>query len=297
MGEEGRVRFGRHERGSNGARWQAGKSKSPEEPSKVLWRTQKKSRDQNHRGVADSPGRLARPASATGTRKRPGATDRKDVMGKIRVLLADDHTLFRQGIRTLISADADMEVVGEAPNGGDAVNKAAEKRPDLILMDIGMPGLSSFEATRQIKKNRPDTKVLFLTMYDDEDYLVESMEVGASGYVLKDSPATQLVAAMRDVCRGGSYLSPRMLSQLVDDFRSRIKSANRVPRFGTLTPREREVLKLLAEGNSVKEIAGDLNLSVKTVEAHRANMMKKVRVSNAAQLLNAAIQEGLIQIK
>ena len=144
-------------------------------------------------------------------------------MAKIRILLADDHTLFRQGIRTLISAEADMEVVGEASNGGDAVERANETRPDVVLMDIGMTGLSSFEATRQIKKNRPETKVLFLTMYDDEDYLVEGMEVGASGYVLKDSPAPQLVAAIRDVFRGGSYLSPRMLSQLVDDFRSRIK--------------------------------------------------------------------------
>jgi two-component system response regulator NreC len=128
-------------------------------------------------------------------------------MAKIRIMLADDHTLFRQGIRTLISAEPDMEVVGEASNGGDAVDKANEARPDVVLMDIGMPGLSSFEATRQIKKNRPETKVLFLTMYDDEDYLVEGMEVGASGYVLKDSPSQQLVAAVRDVCRGGSYLS------------------------------------------------------------------------------------------
>ena len=152
-------------------------------------------------------------------------------MSKIRIMLADDHTLFRQGIRTLISAETDMEVVGEASNGGDAVDKCGELRPDVVLMDIGMPGLSSFEATRQIKKNRPETKVLFLTMYDDEDYLVEGMEVGASGYVLKDSPAQQLVAAVRDICRGGSYLSPRMLSQLVDDFRTRIKSANRMPRF------------------------------------------------------------------
>src|SRR6476661_10051049 len=162
-------------------------------------------------------------------------------MSKTRIMLADDHTLFRQGIRTLITAENDMEVIGEASNGGDAVDKCGDLRPDVVLMDIGMPGLSSFEATRQIKKNRPETKILFLTMYDDEDYLVECMEVGAGGYVLKDSPAAQLLSAIRDVNRGGSYLSPRMLSQLVDDFRTRIKSADRLPRFATLTTREREV--------------------------------------------------------
>lgn len=217
-------------------------------------------------------------------------------MAKTRVLLTDDHTLFRQGIKTLITAEADMEVVGEAGNGTDAVTKAAEARPDVILMDIGMPGLSSFEATRQIRKNRPETKVLFLTMYDDEDYLVECMEVGASGYVLKDSPAAQLVAAIRDVQRGGSYLSPRMLSQLVDDFRSRIKSAHRLPRFATLTTREKEVLKLLAEGNSVKEIACGLKLSVKTVEAHKFNLMRKLDIHNKAQLVQYAIQKKIIKI-
>lgn len=217
-------------------------------------------------------------------------------MSKLKIMLADDHTLFRQGIKTLISSESDMEVVAEAANGGDAVDRAGELRPDVVLMDIGMPGLSSFEATRQIKKNRPETKVLFLTMYDDEDYLVEGMEVGASGYVLKDSPAPQLVAAIRDIFRGGSYLSPRMLSQLVDDFRSRIKSATRMPRFATLTTREREVLKLLAEGNSVKEIACDLSLSVKTIEAHKFNLMRKLDIHNKAQLVQYAIQKKIIKL-
>jgi two-component system, NarL family, response regulator NreC len=217
-------------------------------------------------------------------------------MSKTRILLADDHTLFRQGIRTLLSAERDVEVIGEACDGGDAVNKSSDLRPDVVLIDIGMPGLSSFEATRQIKKNRPETKVLFLTMYDDEDYLVEGMDVGGSGYVLKDSPAQQLVAAIRDVCRGGSYLSPRMLSQLVDDFRARVKSHSRTPRFASLTTREREVLKMLAEGNSVKEIACDLNLSAKTVEAHKFNLMRKLDIHNKAQLVQYAIQKKIIQI-
>jgi two-component system response regulator NreC len=217
-------------------------------------------------------------------------------MARIRILLADDHTLFRQGVRTLLAAEADMEVVGEASDGTSAADKAGELKPDVVLMDIGMPGPSSFETARQIKRNRPETRVLFLTMYDDEDYLVESMEVGASGYVLKDSPATQQVAAVRDVCRGGSYLSPRMLSQLVDDFRTRVKTTDRMPRFATLTPREKEVLKMLAEGNSVKEVACQLNLSVKTVEAHKFNLMRKLDIHNKAQLVQYAIQKKVIKL-
>ena len=218
-------------------------------------------------------------------------------MSKIRILLADDHTLFRQGVRTLLNSEPDMEVVGEASNGGDAADRAMETRPDVILMDISMPGPSSFEATRQIRRNRPETKVLFLTMYDDEDYLVEGMEVGASGYVLKDSPMNQLVGAIRDVHRGGSYLSPRMLSQLVDDFRMRMQTGNPLPRFATLTAREKEVLKMLAEGDSVKEIAGRLNLSVKTIEAHKFNLMRKLDIHNKAQLVQYAIQKKIIQIQ
>jgi two-component system response regulator NreC len=217
-------------------------------------------------------------------------------MSKIRIVVADDHTLFRQGVKTLLSAEPDIEVVGEASNGSEAAEKAAELRPDVVLMDIGMPGTSSFETTRQIKRNRPETKVLFLTMYDDEEYLVEGMEVGANGYVLKDSPAGQLVSAIRDVHRGGSYLSPRMLSQLVDDFRTRVKTNERVPRFATLTPREREVLKMLAEGNSVKEVACQLNLSVKTVEAHKFNLMRKLDIHNKAHLVQYAIQRKIIKI-
>src|SRR4030088_2545196 len=148
------------------------------------------------------------------------ANSREMLMPKIRILLTDDHTLFRQGIATLIAAEPDMEVAGQAPNASEAVALAAQLRPDIVFMDVGMTGMSSFEATRLIRKERPETKVIFLSMYDDEDYLSECMEMGASGYILKDSPAEQMVAAVRQVHRGGSYLSPRLLTRLVDDFRT-----------------------------------------------------------------------------
>jgi len=218
-------------------------------------------------------------------------------MKRTRVLIADDHTLFRQGMRNLLSSESDIEVVAEAGTGNEALALAETTRPDLVLMDVSMPGLSSFEATRQLKRMRPDLKVLFLTMYDDEDYLLESMQAGASGYILKDSPTEQFFTGIRDVQNGGSYLSPRMLAQLVDDFRTRIRSNIPQPRLASLTPREKEVLKMLAEGNSVKEIAGSLNLSVKTVEAHKFNLMRKLDIHNKAQLVQYAIQKKIIQIQ
>jgi two-component system, NarL family, response regulator NreC len=217
-------------------------------------------------------------------------------MPKIRCLLVDDHTLFRQGVRRLLESENDCEVVGESPDAGDAMEKARELRPDIVLMDIAMPGLSSFEAARQIRKNRPETKVLFLTMYEDEDYLVQCLEVGAAGYVLKDTPSQQLVTAVRDVYKGGKYLSSQVLGKLVEDFRSRVHDSKLKPRISALTPREREILKLLAEGNSVKEIAVLLGLSVKTVEAHKFNLMRKLDIHNKAQLVTYAIQKKIIKI-
>src|SRR5215470_7594715 len=184
-------------------------------------------------------------------------------MPKIRCLLTDDHTLFRQGVRRLLETESDFEVVGEASDAGESVEKARELRPDIVLMDIGMPGLSSFEAARQIRKNRPETKILFLTMY---------------------------------VYKGGKYLSSQVLGKLVEDFRSRVRDTRMRPRISTLTPREREILKLLAEGNSVKEIAVILGLSVKTVEAHKFNLMRKLDIHNKAQLVTYAIQKKIIKI-
>ena len=218
-------------------------------------------------------------------------------MPKIRCLLTDDHTLFRQGVRRLLETESsDFEVVGEASDAGQAVEKAKELRPDVVLMDIGMPGLSSFEAARHIRKNRPETKILFLTMYEDEDYLVQCLEAGAAGYVLKDTAAPQLLTAVRDVYKGGKYLSSQVLGKLVEDFRSRVRDTKMRPRMSTLTPREREILKFLAEGNSVKEIAVILGLSVKTVEAHKFNLMRKLDIHNKAQLVTYAIQKKIIKI-
>ena len=217
-------------------------------------------------------------------------------MAKIRVFVTDDHTLFRQGIKTLIAAEADMEVVGDASNAGDAVARSVELRPDVVLMDIGMAGMSSFEATRLIRKERPETRVVFLSMYDDEEYLSECVEMGANGYVLKESPSDQLVTAIREVHRGGSFLSPRLLSRLVDGFRLGGRGGARQPRFGTLTKREREILKMLAEGRSVKEIATGFELSVKTVEAHKFNLMRKLDIHNKAQLVQYAIQKKIIRL-
>jgi two-component system, NarL family, response regulator NreC len=218
-------------------------------------------------------------------------------MAKIRVLLTDDHMLFRQGIRNLLAAEPDMEVTGEAGNAAEAVDLARQSRPDVVLMDIGMAGMSSFEATRQIRKERPDTRVVFLSMYDDEDYLAECVDIGAHGYILKESPIEQLLTAIREVHRGGSYLSPRLLTKLVDDFRSQGRGGvPRQPRFSTLTKREREILKLLAEGLSVKDIAASFDLSVKTIEAHKFNLMRKLDIHNKAQLVQYAIQKKIIRL-
>jgi DNA-binding NarL/FixJ family response regulator len=212
----------------------------------------------------------------------------------IRIVVTDDHTLFRQGVGKLLAAEPDMQVVAEAASAADAITQCQTLAPDIVLMDVGMPGLSSFEAARQIRRSAPQTRVVFLTMYDDEDYLSEAMQVGAAGYVLKDCPSAQLLSAIRDVHQGGSYLSPKMLAQLVHDFRSRSNGEECVPRSASLTPREREILKLIAEGLSVKEVASFLDLSVKTVEAHKFNLMRKLDIHNKAQLVQYAIQKKIL---
>jgi two-component system, NarL family, response regulator NreC len=211
----------------------------------------------------------------------------------IKVLLADDCTLFRQGLCALLRAQTDLEVVGEATDASDAVAQARQLRPDVVLIETLMPGMSSFEATRLIRKDRPETRVVFLSMYDDEEYLAECVDMGASGYILKDGSVEQLLTAIREVHRGGNYLSPRLLTRLL----GQQGAGPRQSRLGArLTRREREILKMLAEGRSVKEIATGFELSVKTVDAHKFNLMRKLDIHNKAQLVQYAIQKKVVRL-
>ena len=213
----------------------------------------------------------------------------------IKCVVVDDHTLFREGLRRLLESETDFQVVGEASNAIQALQKVREVNPDVVLMDIGMPGMSSFEAARLIERNSPGTRLIFLTMYEDEEYLLQSLDVGAAGYVLKDAPAPKLINAVREVHQGRKYLSPQVLGKVVA-FRSQLQGSHGQARSSTLTPREREVLKMIAEGNSVKEIASLLGLSIKTVEAHKFNLMRKLKIHNKAQLVTYAIRRKIVNM-
>jgi two-component system, NarL family, response regulator NreC len=210
----------------------------------------------------------------------------------IRCLIVDDHTLFRDGLKRVLESEPDIQVVGEARDASEAIEQTQALKPDVVLMDIGMPGLSSFEASRRITREMPGRRVMFLTMYEDEEYLLQCLDAGASGYILKDAPAPRLIGAVRDVNAGRKYLSPQVLGKLVDDFRSR--STTGMARGSTLTPRE--LIKMLAEGNSVRQIAMILGLSVKTVEAHKFNLMRKLNIHNKAQLVTYAIQKKIVKM-
>jgi two-component system, NarL family, response regulator NreC len=220
----------------------------------------------------------------------------RDGRTPIRCILVDDHTLFREGLRRILEAESDIQIVGEASNASEAVTRVRELHPDVVLIDIGMPGMSSFEAARVINRESNGTRLIFLTMYEDEEYLLQCLDAGASGYILKDAPGPKLVTAVREVAQGRKYLSPQVLGKLVDDLRARSQGPQIVSRSSTLTPREREVVKLIAEGNSVKEIAALLGLSVKTIEAHKFNLMRKLNIHNKAQLVTYAIQKKIVKM-
>jgi len=212
----------------------------------------------------------------------------------ITILLCDDHTLFREGIKAIFKDHASIEIVGEAANGRDAVSKARRLHPDVVLMDIAMPDLTGFDATRRILEAAPKTKVLILTMYEEEEVITRCLNAGAAGYVLKDAPRSDLIHAIDVVQRGGQYLSSRALKKVV---RQHVESSrSNATGYERLSDREREVLKLLADGLSPKDIAGRLVLSVKTVDSHKTNMMRKLDLHDRSEVIKYAIQQNLIRL-
>lgn len=214
---------------------------------------------------------------------------------KIRIIVADDHLLFREGIRAVLSGYSDMEVVGEASDGREAIERAKEHRPDIILMDIAMPGLGGLEATLEIKRLFPKVKVLILTQYDNREYLYRFLKAGVSGYVLKRAAGTELAAAIRGVYKGGTFLHPEVTSSVVEGYLGGIKPSDQEASYEALTDREKQVLKLVAEGKTNKEIAEILGISVKTAMAHRANLMEKLGIHNKAELVRFALRIGIVK--
>ncbi len=212
---------------------------------------------------------------------------------KITVLICDDHALFREGVKTVLSAQPDIEVVGEAADGKEAVEQAIRLYPHVVLLDISMPLLKGFDAVRRIRKARPDVKVLILTIYDDEDMVARCLDAGAAGYVLKDSPPLQLVYAIQTVYQGEQFLSPKVLTGVVRQYIS--QPADFKGGYELLSDREREILVLLAEGQSLKDIATQLNLSVKTVDAHKVNLMRKLDLHDRSELIRYAIRKRLVE--
>ncbi len=215
-------------------------------------------------------------------------------MGIIRVLLAEDHTIVRKGLRSLLDAEADIEVVGEAEDGRQAVEKAQQLRPDIVLMDITMPGLNGLEATRQLKKYCPEVKVVALTVHTNEEYILQVLRAGADGYLVKQAAVEELILAIQAVCRGDSFLSPSISRKVIEEYSRRAEASAPEDNYEQLTGREREVLQLVAEGRSNREIAETLHVAVKTVEAHRSNLMDKLDIHNTADLTRYALRKGVI---
>jgi two-component system response regulator NreC len=213
----------------------------------------------------------------------------------IRCLIVDDHVLVRQGIRRLLQDEEGVDIVGEAGDATEALKRVTELRPDIVLMDIGMPGFSPFEAARVILNDFPETRVVFLTMHEDHDYVMQGLQAGAAGYVLKDTPASKLVSVLREVHNGGKFVSPEVLSGLLEDGHLRLPERSR-PASAGLTPRETEIMKHLAEGKTVRTIAGMLGLSLKTVEAHKFNLMRKLDIHNKAELVHCAIRKRIVKV-
>jgi two-component system response regulator NreC len=215
-------------------------------------------------------------------------------MRKIRIVLADDHKLMRSGLRVLLEQQPDLTVVGEASDGRDAVALVASERPDVLVMDIGMPSLNGIEAAAQITQSHPEVSIVMLSMHSDESYVLRALKAGAKGYLLKDSAEADLIRAVHAVAEGKSFFSPTVSKVLLDDYVRKLKRSGTEDPYDLLTPREREILQLVAEGKSNKEIAQLLNLSVYTVETHRSNIMEKLNLHGVPELILYAVRMGII---
>ncbi len=213
-------------------------------------------------------------------------------MSKIKVLLVDDHAIMRDGIKSLLGVHDDIEIIGEASEGKEAVDKAREQVPDVVVMDIAMPGMDGLEAMRRIIKKNPRIKVVVLTQHDNKEYILSAMKAGASGYVPKRALGSELVSAIRAVYGGESYLYPSAAAAVIEGYRDTAQSEP----YDTLTAREREILKLIAEGHTSKEIADMLFISLKTVVGHRTKIMEKLDLHNRTELVRYSIRKGLVSM-
>ena len=215
-------------------------------------------------------------------------------MKKIRVLLADDHTLMRRGLRLIVEQQPDLVVAGEAEDGRQAVALSASLKPDVAVLDIGMPNLNGIEAAKKITDGESGAAVVILSMHADETYILRALKAGARGYLLKDSAESDLVRAIQSVAEGKSFFSPAVSKVMLEDYVKKLQRTGSEDSYDLLTPREREILQLVAEGKSNKEVANLLHLSVYTVETHRANIMEKLKLKSVPELILYAVRKGII---
>jgi two-component system, NarL family, response regulator NreC len=217
-------------------------------------------------------------------------------VSRVRVLLADDHGVLRKGVRFLLEQDLAIEIVGEALDGREAVRMTADLHPDVVIMDIAMPGLNGIEATAQITKSNPHTSVIILSMYSDEEYLLRALSAGAKGYLLKDSAEPDLLRAVRTVAGRRPFFSPAVVEVLLEDYVQRLQREGVQDSYALLTEREREVLQLLAQGKTNKEAASVLAVGLSTVETHRTNLMQKLGLHNTAEIVLYAVKKKIISV-